>query len=161
MEQQNLIFRMYGLVLYSLSGIQKGIQFGHAVVEYGLEMYDEQTFLQSSYKQWSTIDKTFIILSGGSTNDNPKKLGTLNKHYLTLIENEIRCVYFTEPDLGDQITAVVFLVDNRVWDKETYPDFEETESCTLMQWKKKFSKDEKERNKIIFLREFLKQFKLA
>ena len=29
------------------------------------------------------------------------------------------------PDLGDQLTAVVFLVDERVFNRELYPDFQE------------------------------------
>lgn len=147
---------MYGLVLYSLSGIQKGIQFGHAVVEYGIQFHSDK-----NYKQWCIEDKTFIILSGGSTNNNPERFGTLNNHYHSLLGNDIQCAIFNEPDLGDQVTAVVFLVDERVWNKEKYPDFEEAVNCTFLQWERKFSNDEKERYRIIFLREFLKQFKLA
>jgi hypothetical protein len=30
---------------------------------------------------------------------------------------------FYEPDLGDQLSAICFLVDERVFDKTTYPDF--------------------------------------
>ncbi len=29
---------------------------------------------------------------------------------------------FHEPDLGDQLTAVVFLVDERVWNLDKWPD---------------------------------------
>lgn len=156
MEDQKLIQRMYGLVLYSLSGIQKGIQYGHAVVEYGMAFPNDP-----DYKQWSAVDKTSILLSGGSTNNNPDKLGTLNKHFHTLLQNMVKCVIFNEPDLGDQVTAVVFLVDERVWNKEKYPDFDQTQNITYLQWSKIFSKDQEEINKVIFLREFLKQFKLA
>ena len=34
----NLELRMYGLVPYNISPIQQGIQFGHAVIEYGQKM---------------------------------------------------------------------------------------------------------------------------
>ena len=37
MIKDKLELRMYGLVNYQLTGIQKGIQFLHAVVEYQLE----------------------------------------------------------------------------------------------------------------------------
>jgi hypothetical protein len=40
-----------------------------------------------------------------------------------LREAGIVCQSFYEPDLGDQLTAVVFLVDERVFNKTLYPDF--------------------------------------
>ena len=38
-------------------------------------------------------------------------------------ENGVLLQEFHEPDLGDQLTAFVFLVDERVFNKELYPDF--------------------------------------
>lgn len=113
---------MYGMVNYQMTGIQKGIQFGHAVVEYSL-LYQNQV----DYVQWSTNDKTFIILDGGTTNLNVTSLGTLNKA-ADYAEKELNIpiARFHEPDLGDQLTSFVFLVDERVWDKEKYPDFIQT-----------------------------------
>ena len=58
-------FRMYGLVNYQLTGIQGGIQFGHAVVEYGLEYFDTD-----EYQQWARYNKTFIILNGGTSSED-------------------------------------------------------------------------------------------
>ena len=118
-----LEYRMYGLVPYNISPIQQGIQYGHAVVDYaqaikGLPPYEKL------YNKWANEDKTFIILNGGTTNTNPERLGSLNKHLATLRENGIVCQDFYEPDLGDQLTAVVFLVDERVFNKTLYPDFE-------------------------------------
>jgi hypothetical protein len=55
---------MYGLVNYQLSGIQKGIQFGHGVVDYGMKYIESH-----EYQRWAKNDKTFIILNGGTTND--------------------------------------------------------------------------------------------
>ncbi len=159
---------MYGLVPYNLSPIQQGIQFGHAVVEYSL------TQKSAEYLRWATNDKTFIILNGGTTNKNPERLGTLNKHLDTLIKAGVKVEWFEEPDLGDQITAVVFLVDDRVWDRETFPDYlsddgdlfesefeGEPEIDSYEEWKRNFSNSVEEQERIIFLREFLRQFKLA
>ncbi len=117
-----LEYRMYGLVPYNLSPIQQGIQFGHAVVEYGMlsSVIQEHTKI---YNKWAKEDKTFIILNGGTTNNNPDKLGSLNKHTEALSLANIRYAEFHEPDLGDQLTAVVFLVDERVFNKTLYPDF--------------------------------------
>jgi hypothetical protein len=172
-------FRMYGFVPYNLSPIQQGIQFGHAVVEYANEH-----FTDDDYAIWASRDKTFIILNGGTTNMNFANYGSLNNHMNNLLLNGINIAYFHEPDLGDQLTAVVFLVDDRVWDKEDWPDFKlasieernahaelvfkgstyEEALMTLKswhEWKSNFSNDEKEASKIVWLRYFLRSFKLA
>jgi hypothetical protein len=157
-----LEYRMYGLVPYNLSPIQQGIQFGHAVVEYQQNVKNLNPY-EKIYDKWAQKDKTFIILNGGTTNKNPEKLGTLNNHLNTLVENGILTSEFFEPDLGDQLTAVVFLVDERVWNKELYKDFEEIlEDSPFLsnkdyeEWVNKIGGE-----KNVFLREFLKTFRLA
>lgn len=117
-----LEYRMYGLVPYNLSPIQQGIQYGHGVVEYRETIEGINNFL-NIYKKWAKVDKTFIILNGGTTNNNPERLGTLNIHMNTLRENGVQVQDFYEPDLNDALTAVVFLVDERVFNRELYPDF--------------------------------------
>lgn len=117
-----LEYRMYGLVPYNMSPIQQGIQFGHAVVDYGQNVRGMGR-LENIYNKWANKDKTFIILNGGTTNNNPDRLGTLNKHLLALQEANIMVQHFCEPDLGDQLTAIVFLIDERVFNKALYPDF--------------------------------------
>jgi hypothetical protein len=114
-----LELRMYGLVPYNISPIQQAIQYGHAVVEYGLE-----NFHSNSYLDWAKYWKTFIILNGGTTNTSEVAPGSLNQHLETLKQNGIVVSSFKEPDLGDQLTAVVFLVDERVFNKK-YLDFPE------------------------------------
>lgn len=156
---------MYGLVPYNISPIQQAIQYGHAVVEYGLQFSNLE-----EYERWAKQDKTFIILNGGTTNMSAEKPGTLNQHALTLKDHGINVAKFHEPDLGDQLTAVVFLVDERIWDKEKWPDFVDTAISfdnpypeTIEQWKAKFSEDPAEAEKIFWLREFVspKNFRLA
>jgi hypothetical protein len=119
-----LELRMYGLVPYNISPIQQAIQFGHAVVEYG------QKFRNDNYNDWADNWKTFIILNGGTTNhktslEDGLPFGSLNNHLLTLMDNSIEFAQFNEPDLGDQLTAVVFIVDERVFNRKKYPDFED------------------------------------
>ena len=71
--------RMYGFVNYQLTGIQKGIQFGHAVVEYGQQVKKTgDPKLINKWNDWADNWKTFIILNGGTTND---KNGSINKLY--------------------------------------------------------------------------------
>jgi hypothetical protein len=174
MKNSKLEWRMYGLVPYNLSPIQQGIQFGHAVQEYNnkmqdLELTDKGDKLFESFHRWRLFDKTFIILNGGTTNYRKKGgsaeyVGTLNEHALTLTNHEVEVAGFDEPDLGDQLTGVVFLVDERVWDRDKYPDFVPTNGLiqsTSMQpgygdWKQSVGGSQN-----VWLRDFLKQFKLA
>lgn len=169
-------YRMYGLVPYNISPIQQGIQFGHAVVDYGRTVASLPPH-EKIYKKYADKDKTFIILNGGTTNTNPNSLGTLNQSLKSLQDNDILVQDFYEPDLGDQLTAIVFLVDERVYDKETYPSY----VGTPYPWDLKKKPSEKELSKWqaendknyaswvekiggpknAFLREFLQTKKLA
>lgn len=122
MDKSKLEFRMYGFVPYNISEIQKGIQFGHAVVEYGRYWVDTP-----EYVKWSAVDKTFIILNGGTTNaaiDTETGLpkGTLNQMFSDFTTRGILVAGFIEPDLNEALSAFVFLVDERVYDREKYPD---------------------------------------
>lgn len=160
-------YRMYGLVPYNISPIQQGIQYGHAVVEYGIQYSQE-----SAYHRWSRIDKTFIILNGGTTNTSGLTPGTLNQHATMLKEiYEVPTAEFYEPDLGDQLTAVVFLVDDRIWDKDAFPDYRGTYvfvgdtkqplDSEYAGWLTQFSDDREEAERVVALRNYLRNFKLA
>lgn len=171
-----LEYRMYGLVAYQLCGtIHAGIQFGHAVVEYQ-QTVKGLSNLEKIYDKWAKQDKTFIILNGGTTNNTADKLGTLNQHLRTLTDNGVATSVFHEPDLGDQLTAVVFLVDERVFNRTLYPDFQEEKlPYGVRKPSKKVETELDERNeanyqkwvdkiggpKNAFLREFLKPLRLA
>jgi hypothetical protein len=170
-----LEYRMYGLVPYNLSPIQQGIQFGHAVVEYQQNTLAHEP-MQKIYNKWAKEDKTFIILNGGTTNRNRERLGTLNKHLSEITKMGVKVGIFFEPDLGDQLTAFVFLVDERVFNRELYPDFQEEKlPYGTRKPSKKVETELEERNeanyqkwvekigneKNVFLRGFLKQFRLA
>ena len=167
--------RMYGLVPYNISPIQQGIQFGHAVVDYSLTQtqQDPTDTELSPYNQWAHNDKTFIILNGGTTNTQTSRYGTLNKHLETLFDMGIVIAPFYEPDLGDQLTAVVFLVDERVYDYDQYPDFAGIDPTSKLSegssyllhnlridnyYNELFGDEFKE---ILAMREFLSQFRLA
>ena len=156
--REKVKYRMYGLVPYNISPIQQGIQFGHAVVEYSIGRYGSH----DDYIQWAKEDKTFIILDGGTTNDNEERLGSLNKSVRRLEDICIPYATFNEPDLGDQLTAVVFLVDNRVWDKEKYPEYDLNIALEgigeITHYKNLFGEDA---TWILEVREFLSNYRLA
>ena len=160
-----LTYRMYGLVNYQLAKtIHAGIQFGHAVVEYGQYVKRHPT-REKIYNKWADNDKTFIILDGGTTNENQGRLGSMQKNHILLNENSVMCVPFREPDLNDTLTAIAFLVSEEVFDREKYPDFvhegfpsstEEEDDMRYQEWLKGIGGSSNE-----FLRSFLPQFKLA
>jgi hypothetical protein len=161
-----LEYRMYGLVAYQLCGtIHAGIQFGHAVVEYG-QLARGIEPIESIYNKYAQKDKTFIILNGGTTNENPERFGTLQQHAKLLRENKVLTAEFREPDLNDTLTAIVFLVDERVFKRDVYPDFvtttfpdyesDEEGERQYKEWVKKVGGESN-----VFLRTFLQNFRLA
>jgi hypothetical protein len=162
--------RMYGLVPYNISPIQQGIQAAHSFIEYGLKYFTSQ-----EYQEWALKNKTFIILNGGTTNNNPNNLGTLNNHAYFLESLGIKIARFYEPDLGDQLTAFCFIINEKVFNKKLYPDYtcsldnkvwsDELEDWinedTYQVWRSNFNEDDETTTKIIKLRKFLKPLKLA
>jgi len=184
-NKKELELRMYGWVPYNISEIQKGIQFGHAVDQYAREFVDD-----NQYQDWVDNHKTYIILNGGTTNNNrsSKWFGSLNQILDTLVDNEIQVAAFHEPDLGDQLTGVVLIADERCFNHKDYPTFMDymnsrlsatNEERTLwLEWFKNghekaeeatnwFIEDYQEWTKLIggtknaFLKTFLRNFKLA
>ena len=129
---ESLEKRMYFLVPYNISPIQQAIQAGHAALEYARKYKDD-----SEYVDFVDNYKTWIILNGGTTNksidrDSGLPYGTLNKSLYELedfnFENpdlEIHFECFYEPDLNDALTAICLIVDERVFNREDYPDFRE------------------------------------
>lgn len=125
MTEERFERRMYFLVMYNLSDIQKGIQAGHAAIEYA-NLYGNRP----CYKEWATMDKTFIILNGGTSNDGHMScfgetpmIGTMQEHLEALHNHSVETAEFREPDANSALTAIAFIVDERVFNNEDYPDF--------------------------------------
>lgn len=119
--------RMYFFVPYNISPIQQSIQAGHAALEYARKYGDTELFMD-----FVDNHKTWIILNGGTTNEHPDRLGTLNKIYIDLLNydaniknGQIKIASFKEPDLNDALTAICFICDEHVWDYEKYPDWKD------------------------------------
>jgi hypothetical protein len=175
--EKYLELRMYGLVPYNLSDIQKGIQFNHANDVYGLEWGKDNQQYDWFRTQWMTN----ILLNGGTSNEghNVRQgfkevwyVGSMQQHLADLKANDIKVSTFYEPDLNSMLTAIVFLVDERVFNKELYPDYEpipfegETDA-QLVEWSIQDTKRRAEWVNLIggpkneFLREFLRGKRLA
>jgi len=122
-EEKVLEQRMYFFVPYNISEIQKGIQAGHAALRYA------RLFSADNPEVWDFVDnhETWIILNGGTMNDQrdfdgiPE--GSMNQLADDLQENHINFSYFLEPDLNNGLTALCFLCDEQVFNKEDYPEF--------------------------------------
>lgn len=165
---------MYFLTMYNISDKQKGIQSLHAVVEYGL-----QYFNTPEYQHWARHNKTVIVLDGGTSNltgtnfyDLVQDIGSMEQHISTLKKNGIDLAYFNEPDLNNSTSAVAFLVDEKVWNREKYPTPEITVEkavwYTTPAARAKAQQDaiygalkEAYGEKVAFLRTFLSNFRLA
>lgn len=109
--EKPLEYRMYCLVLRQLSPINKGIQASHCVLEYA-HLYGDT----DEYKDYFHNDKTLIMLDGGVSSDMTEIEFILNEYNIPFAK-------FNEPDLGELVTCICFLADERVWDKVIYPDF--------------------------------------
>jgi hypothetical protein len=122
MEEKGFELRMYFFVPYNISPIQQAIQAGHAAIEYARKYGHTELFIQFAEK-W----KTWIILNGGTTNSgrglDGLVLGSLDQIGDDLLANHIQFSYFQEPDLNDALTALCFIADERVFNKEDFPEF--------------------------------------
>ena len=175
-----LEWRMYGLVPYNISSIQSGIQFGHSCIEFSQNILGLGKF-EDYYNKWARCDKTFIILNGGTTNEDKsgKFYGTMQQYRDLLSSEGILISTFYEPDLNNALTGICFLVDERVWNRTLYPDYVnipypwngkrgyKPSDREMERWEKDNEKNKKRwidkigGPKNEFLRNFLKDKKLA
>ena len=76
MIEKKLELRKYMFVPYNISDKQKGIQAGHSSDLYGQKFKDDDMNID-----FIKNHLTWIILDGGTTNNNSERLGTLNQIY--------------------------------------------------------------------------------
>ena len=105
--------RMYSMVLCQLNAIQKGVQTTHGVVEYANKYSSDD-----EYRQWAETDKTLIMLDGGVKKD-------MESIFDSLTEFGVKFGKFQEPDLNYLTTSITFLADERVWNREQYPSWDD------------------------------------
>jgi len=125
-KNNQMELRMYFFVPYNISPIQQAIQAGHAAQQYDFKYRDN----------FQTIDfivnhKTWIILNGGTTNDNPDTPGTMQEIFNDILAfnehngRDVNVTTFHEPDLNDAMTAICFVCEEPVFNYDDYPDLAE------------------------------------
>ena len=92
--------------MYNLSQIQKGIQCGHAALEYSLKYSKDPEYLD-----FVKNHKTFIVLDGGTSGDMKKHLRTLKSWNMPHAE-------FREPDLNNSISAIACILGEDTYTAE-------------------------------------------
>jgi hypothetical protein len=124
-EETVLRKKAYFFVPYNISAAQIGIQAGHALGRYALK-YGRH---DPDHIVWDFLEnhETWIVLDGGTTNEDRDfegiAAGTMNQIGDSLLSNDIEFSYFIEPDLNHALSALCFIADERVFDRELYPDF--------------------------------------
>lgn len=123
----SIALRMYFFVPYNISAIQQGIQAGHAALEYA-KMYGHE----DQYKEFIDNHKTWIILNGGSTNNDIDSPGSMQKMLNMIIDfneknetDKINYSTFYEPDLNNALTSICFIADERCWEYIDNPDWDD------------------------------------
>lgn len=111
--------RLYFFTIYQLNGRQAGIQCGHAKGEYILKYHNDANVFPD-FIEFLQNHKTWIVLDGGTTNNNPDRLGTINVLRNQFEERGIPFADFYEPDLNDTLTSFCFLVDECVYGLPRY-----------------------------------------
>lgn len=118
---KNLEKRMYTLALYSLSGIQAGIQSGHSWIDFGRSARIGANTSQVGKEAWEMYDdweanwKTVYVMNGGSS--------TILEESLEYISSlGVKTCAFIEPDIYNKMSCFSLLVDERVFDSRKHPD---------------------------------------
>lgn len=106
-------YKMYSIVLRHLDGQNKGIQTAHGVCEYVRKHWGD-----NNLQQWIYWDKTIVMLNGGTVSD-------MDMIVEKFTEAGVPFETFEEEDLSGLTTSICLLADERVWDRDTYPSFDE------------------------------------
>jgi hypothetical protein len=119
--------RMCSVALRHLSGIQKGIQSAHAIVDYGVKYG-----YTLEYERWAKKDKTLYVLEAHTD-------GQLEEAAKELKKLGVPVVAFKEPDMGNITTAITFLLNETVWNTKKYPDGVTPEDLAIRRIKNRFN----------------------
>ena len=96
---QRLVMKLYVITRKDLSPLQRAVQAGHAIAE---------LVLHSLHGNW---DNGTIVLLG------VKNEFQLKKWIDKLSIKDVKYAIFKEPDIGNQITALATVCDNKVFKK--------------------------------------------
>lgn len=122
--EKELELKMCFFVLNQLNDLEKGIQCGKSALRYVRKYATENPIV------WEFVDmhEKWEILECPSTNDEYDYdnivIGDLNKIGESLYANGVDFSIFRDTNLNNSLTSICFIVDERVFNKEDYPDFE-------------------------------------
>lgn len=160
-EKGKLALRLYGFAPYNILPVQVGIQIGHAKDELYAEYWDENPI----YKEFAKFWKPYVFLDGGTSNNgtgdvyNPENpyTGSMERIVEELEKRGIEIGKFYEPDMNSMTSGIALVVDERVWDKVKYPDWNVRNafSYPYAKWLEDIGGEKNE-----FLRWYLPQFRL-
>ena len=94
----------------------------------GLRLSHEEYYTYGGFNEWRK-DKILIVLNGRTSyselNEATKSpLEDLNNYNLQLGKFHIETGTYYSNEINNQLTCIVFLGDERVFNKEKYPDFD-------------------------------------
>jgi|GEM_PF-5530143 len=134
--------RAYVLVNSALSGIQKGLQAGHALVEMAMDARTKNA-RSAVFNEWAVSHKTMIVLEGGYHAGLEAAKAALEAALGGKDELPWTAFYEDEETMNGMLTAVAVVVPERLWDAprngdmdpEVAPDLlDEVEYPTLKPW---------------------------
>lgn len=113
-----LEYSCYIFVTNQISDRAIGVQSAHAVAE--LSILDDE-----NYVNYVRNHKRMVFLNGGTTNKSKNNKGTLNKLFEEILSlNVCKVGSFYEENIGDQLTAFAFIIDEKCYNHKKYPLFD-------------------------------------
>lgn len=120
-DMRRLRYRMYIFLVSGLSEEQKTLQTSKAILKYALK-YKNDVSLEI-FEFYNSDD--YFLIDGGSSNDG--HLGNRDGDMQLLIKQlDSICAKYVkvyETNLNSILSAICLLLDERVWDLYSYPDF--------------------------------------
>ena len=118
--------RRITVVLRHLGGRQQGIQSDLAGTEYALKYFDTP-----EWQRWARKDKTIILLESFTDTQ-------LQEAYDELRKLKIPVAKFHEPDTGNCLTGICFLIGESTWNTKKYPNGKTPLDLALREIKNRF-----------------------
>lgn len=136
----DLTCRMYAIIADDIHPNKIAIHVALALQSYNNKMFDteeeiarglklshQEYYTHGAFKQW-TKDKDLVLVKGETINRKINDIETktqtkLNNLLSTLNKNKIETGTYYAPEIGNELTCVIFVADERAYNEKDYPDF--------------------------------------